>query len=189
MNIVRATHQLAMDMNALAELSKAKGFYKDATEFYIKAYELEKKAALMTDKRDSDALPHFLLLRSAAALAFKSGLYKESELLIEICLSENPPKFIIEDLKEITSLLQKQATSSQEERVIDLQIKGLLTSVDAAENKITIRDETQELQYAVIVPTHQLASIIQQYWYQLVLIQVRQTNFGVMILEHIKKAA
>lgn len=94
MNIIKATHQLAMDTNALAELSKAKGLEEDATIFYKQAYELEKKAALMTSGKDNDPIPHFILLRSAAALAYKSKLYKDSQRLIEICLSENPPLFI-----------------------------------------------------------------------------------------------
>ena len=108
MNIVRATHQLAMDMSTLAELSKARGFYKDAKDFYIKAFELEQKAAFMTNYKDIDPLPHFILLRSAAALAYKSGLFKESEKLIEICLAENPPNFIKADLAEITTLINEE---------------------------------------------------------------------------------
>ncbi|MCO6493330.1 MAG: hypothetical protein J5I98_33225 [Phaeodactylibacter sp.] len=189
MNIIRATHQLAMDMSALAELSRAKGFHLDAKDFFIKAYELEKKAALMTSHKDEDPIPHFILLRSAAALAYKSGLYKESERLIEICLSENPPEFIQEDLTEIISLIQKEQAPGKEEAIFDFQIKGLLTKVNAEENEITIKDDTQEQNYSIIVPKSQLMDIIRKYWFQKVLIEVRQTSYGVMVLENIKAAA
>ena len=189
MNIIRATHQLAMDMSTLAELSKAKGFYEDAKDFYKKAFELERKAAFMTNFKDKDPLPHFILLRSAAALAYKSGLYKESEKLIEICLSENPPDFIKQDLVEITTLLQKTQTHKKEEFSLNILIKGLLTKINAEENEITIKDETQEQNYAIIVSKKQLIEIVQKFWFQRVQIKVRQTNFGVMVLEQIKKVA
>lgn len=189
MNIIRATHQLAMDMSTLADLSKAKGFYKDATDFYTKAYELERKAAFLTSYKDNDALPHFILLRSAAALAYKSGLFKESEKLIEICISENPPSFIKEDLKEIKQLLQKSLKNTAHPPILDFEIKGILTKVNSEENEITIKDDTQEQNYAVIVPKNQLIEIIKKYWFQKVLIEVRQTNYGVMVLEGIRRAA
>ena len=189
MNIIRATHQLALDMSTLAELSKAKGFAKDANDFYVAAYELEKKAAIMTSSQDEDPIPHFILLRSAAALAYKSKLYKESENLIEMCLSENPPLFIQKDLKKISELIQKSASTRVSETIFHLQIEGRLTNVNADKNEITIKDDTQKQNYAVIVPQNQLAEIIKNHWFQNVLIKVRQTNYGVMVLEKINAAA
>lgn len=190
MNIVKATHQLAMDMNSLAELSKAKGFHADAKDFFIKAFELEKKAAFMTSASDEDPIPHFILLRSAAALAYKSGLFQESERLIEICLTENPPAFILDDLKEIQNLLSEiDKRENGQESTFDYEIAGVLTKVNAEENEITIKDDLQEQNYAILVPRDLLKSIIQQFWFQKVQIQVRQTYHGVMVLEHIKSAA
>ena len=186
MNIVKATHQLAMDMNALAELSRAKGFHNDAKDFYLKAFELEKKAALMTATKDEDPIPHFILLRSAAALALKAGQFKESEKLVEICLSENPPLFIRNDLQEILDVLHEEPVESS---VADFEIKGLLMKVNAEENEITIKDDDQEQNYAVLVPQSLLKEIITNYWFQKVLIQVRQTQYGVMVLENISAAA
>lgn len=189
MNIVKATHQLAMDMNALAELSRAKGFHNDAKDFYLKAFELEKKAALMTATKDEDPIPHFILLRSAAALALKAGQFKESEKLVEICLSENPPLFIRNDLQEILDVLHEEPIEPIESIVSDFVIKGLLMKVNAEENEITIKDDDQEQNYAVLVPQSLLKEIITNYWFQKVLIQVRQTQYGVMVLENISAAA
>lgn len=190
MNIVRATHQLAMDMSALAELSKAKGFHADAKDFFIKAFELEKKAAFMTSASDEDSVPHFILLRSAAALAFKSGLFQESERLIEICLAENPPTFIKDDLKEIQNLLSKtDKKGNLQKPIFDYEIAGVLTKVNAEENEITVKDDLQEQNYAILVPKDLLKGIIQQFWFQKVRIHVRQTYHGVMVLKHIKPAA
>lgn len=101
MNRIRATHELAMDINVLAEMSKAQGLDKDAEEFYKRAYQLEKKAAQMSAFETEDAIPHFILMRSAAALAFKARLFKESETLIEKCLNENPPIWIRQELNDI----------------------------------------------------------------------------------------
>ncbi|MEN0003379.1 MAG: hypothetical protein AAF798_04525 [Bacteroidota bacterium] len=190
MNIVKATHQLAMDTNALAELSKAKGLEEDATNFYRQAYELEKKAALMTSSTDEDPIAHFILLRSAAALAYKSKLYRDSQRLIEICLSGNPPVSIHEDLNELSKLLQRAEDQSTISTIDNaLEIEGLLTRVNAEENEITIKAKNDTQKYAVIVPKHQLKEIIQSHWYKQVLVTVRQTTFGVMVLERIKTAA
>ncbi|MEN0049423.1 MAG: hypothetical protein AAF806_20355 [Bacteroidota bacterium] len=184
MNIIKATHQLAMDTNALAELSKAKGLEEDAHIFYKQAYALEKKAALMTSAMDDDPIPHFILLRSAAALAYKSMLYKDSQRLIEICLSENPPAFIQQDLAEINALLQEKQTIPSPTN--EIKVEGLLTKVSAEENEITIKDQTDAKQYTIIVPQHQLMDIIKTYWFQKVLVKVRQTTYGVMVMEQIQ---
>jgi hypothetical protein len=184
MNIIKATHQLAMDTNALAELSKAKGLEEDANTFYKQAYALEKKAALMTSAKDDDPIPHFILLRSAAALAYKSKLYKDSQRLIEICLSENPPAFIQQDLAEINELLQEEQTIAS--IVNEANIEGLLTKVSAEENEITIKDQLDAQHYTVIVPQHQLMDIIKAYWFQKVVVKVRQTTYGVLVMEQIQ---
>ncbi|MEM8526123.1 MAG: hypothetical protein AAGG68_15900 [Bacteroidota bacterium] len=186
MNIIKATHQLAMDTNALAELSKAKGLQEDANIFYKQAYELEKKAALMTSAADKDPVPHFILLRSAVALAYKSKLYKDSQRLIEICLSENPPAFIRHDLAEINELLKHDHVDAPSNE--ELELEGLLTKVNAEESEITIKDQVESQKYSIIVPQHQLVDIIKQYWFQKVLVKVRQTTYGIMILEKIQAA-
>lgn len=189
MNLLRATHQLATEMSVLARYSLAKGFKKKAIEYYREAFQWERKAAFMTTPLDEDKDAHFILLRSAAAMAFKAELYAESEKLIEICLSENPPVFIQEDLQELSTLLENKLSTSNKETIFNFQIKGLLTKVDAEENEITIKDDLQKQNYAIIVPQNQLMHIIKNYWFQQVLIKVRQTNYGVMVLEQIKAAA
>ncbi len=35
MNIVRLTHQLAMEMNTIADVAMAKGYQKEAKKFYM----------------------------------------------------------------------------------------------------------------------------------------------------------
>jgi len=84
---------------------------QDAKEFYIKAFDLEYEAALKFPK-EVDALTKFIWLRSAAALAYKAGLFKESERLVELCRSENPPEWIEKELKDILELIAKAKKSS-----------------------------------------------------------------------------
>ena len=45
-------------------------------------------------------------------------------------------------------------------------------------NEITIKDETQQQNYAVIISKKQLVEIVRKFWFQRILIKIRQTNFG-----------
>lgn len=76
---------------------------------------------------------------------------------------------------------QLNATSPDE-----VKIEGFLTKVSAEENEITIKDQTDAQLYTVIVPHHQLMDIIKAYWLQQVLVKVRQTTYGVMVMEQIQ---
>jgi len=193
MNLVRATHQLAIEMSVLARYSLAKGHQNNAIDYYKQAFQWERKAAFMTTPIAEDKDAHFILLRSAAALAFKAELYAECERLIEICLAEHPPLFIQEDIEELITLIQEKSTSPKNIKITpttdNIQIEGLLTKVDAEENEITIKDDSRQLSYAIIVSKEQLSAIIKDFWFQKVHIKARQTSYGVMVLEKIKAAA
>lgn len=189
MNIIRATHQSAMDINTLAEVSKAKGFISDAKEFYKKAYELEKKAALMSSSATEDTIPHFILMRSSAALAYKAELFKESEHMIQMCLSENPPSWIVDELNEITTLINQAKTRKIQATSFNLlQIEGTLTIVNADENMITIKDTIQEQSFPIVVPKDLLIDIVKKFWLNKVKIEAKLFPFGVLVLEKINHA-
>lgn len=188
MNIIRATHQLATEMSVLARYSLAKGLKDNAIDYYRQAFLWEKKAALMTAPTDEDKDAHFILLRSAAALAYKAKLYKESEQLIEICRSENPPKYIKEELDQLTKLIKSRNTDSLPSDSI-IQLEGILTKVNADENEITLKNIPQAKNFSIIVPKHLLLDIVKQYWLNNVQIKARQTSMGIFVLEKISKAA
>lgn len=189
MNIVRHTHQLAMELSTIAGVSLGKGFEEDAIEFYKQAFELEKKAAFMTSSADRDTDPHFILLRSAAALAFKAKLYQESERLMEICFAENPPAFIVEDLREITELIGKEKSGDYIQSNQHFHIEGILTNILAEENQITVKNTALSQSFLVVVPKNKLNEIVKNHWSNKVKIQARQTPHGVMVMEKISAAA
>ncbi len=173
----------------MAGVSKGKGFDEDAIEYYKQAFELEKKAALMTSNTDEDPDPHFILLRSAAALAYKAKQYEESERLIEICLAENPPGYILDDLKEIAGLVGKERKGNLNGADHPLQIEGILTNILAEENQITVKNTSLSQSFLLVVPKNKLSEIVKKHWSNKVKIQARQTPHGVMVLEKISAAA
>ncbi len=189
MNIVRQTHNLAMELHTMAGVSAAKCFYEDAIGYYKQALELEKMAAFMTSSTDPDPDPHFILLRSAAALAYKAKLYEESERLTEICLAENPPDFIVEDLREITELIRKERNGKFAQPAIALQIEGILTNILSEQNQVTVKNTDLSQSFLVVVPRKQMSDIVKNHWSKKVSIQARQTPHGVMVLEKISAAA
>ena len=188
MNIVRATHQLAMDMSAYGDVAKAKGLGQDAKEFYNKAFALEYEAALKFPK-ELDALTKFIWLRSAAALAYKAGLFKESEQLIELCRSENPPNWLEKELTDILTLIDKAKNTSTPTLKKSLHLSGIFKEVNSQKNEIIIEDKTQNQSFSVIVPRRVLIDIIRQYLAQQIQVVAHQTPHGVFVLEEIRAAA
>lgn len=188
MNIIRATHQLAMDMAAYGDVAKAKGLGLDAKDFYNKAFVLEYEAALKFPK-ELDALTKFIWLRSAAALAYKAGLFKESEQLIELCRSENPPKWIEKELKDILALIAKAKDGLTTTSKKSLQLSGLFKEVNSQKNEIIIEDKTQNQSFSVIVPRQVLVDIIRQYLAQQIHVIAHQTPHGIFVLDKIQAAA
>lgn len=189
MNIIRATHQLATEMSALARYSLAKGFKENALDYYKQAYRWERKAAFMTTSTDEDKDAHFILLRSAAALAYKAQLYSESEKLIEICRSENPPVFILEELDTLNKLLQIAQKTTISTKEIHINLEGILTKINTDENEITLKNSLQAKNFSVIVPRHLLLEIARQFLLNNVKVEARQTATGIFILENISAAA
>jgi hypothetical protein len=186
MNIITATHQLAMDTSALADVSKAKGFTSDALEFYKRAFELEKKAALMTHANDENPTPHFILMRSATALAYKAGLFQDCDEMIERCLDENPPQWIVADLLEIAKLI---LPANQEPTKKSWEIEGVLTNIFTDESQVTIKDAVLSQSFTLLVPKNLFLKIVKKHWSKKVSVQARQTPNGVMILEEIRAIA
>jgi len=189
MNIIRLTHQLAMEMNTIADVAMAKGYQKEAIKFYKNAFELEKEAALLSAANKQDLLPRFVFLRGAAALANKAGLYQESESLIKLCKSENPPVWLLAELQEIEDLIRENTIKNAPNSIGQMfQLEGVFAEVNSTVNEIIIEDGKQQA-FSVVVPRKSLLEIIQKYWSKKVQIQARKTLHGTMILEKIRPAA
>ena len=91
-------HNEAMLLVDKADLAKLKN--ENHLEFLREAYRKEKQAAYML--KDSEMEPsRSILLRSAASLGYEIGEYNESEKLVCLALSGNPPKNIAEELKNL----------------------------------------------------------------------------------------
>ncbi len=188
MNITRALHETAMEYADRALIAGLKGEgSKVKMEFLHKAFELEREAALQMPSDATDPIPRFILLRSTAALAYKAGLFAEAEKFIKLCLSGNPPDFIVQELKDIQDgLLKDQKVIGQ---FLLLKIEGVLTDVNSRENEIILEGVDHSHTSVTVTPRQILFDIIQKYWSKKVSIQARQTPHGVMVLEKISAAA
>ena len=186
MNLTRATHLLAMDMATLADISKGKGLLTDAKDFYTKAFELEKKAALMTipTKEDEDA--HFILIRSAASLALTAGLYEAGKNLIKTSLHKKPSEWIANELNEILELIlteEKKGLEAKETRQFD----GVITNINSNNFEIVLQVKSNE-SFAIIVPQEIFIEVVKKYWLHRVNIKASKTNQGIFLLNHISAA-
>jgi hypothetical protein len=174
-----------MEYSIFAGIARAKGLEAQSREAYRFAYELEKKAALQTTEKEQGE-SRAMLLRSAAALALKAGLYKESDSLIELCLAENPPRWIISELQEIKTLIDRAEQTGEKEKVT--RLTGILTNINSLESEIILEDENGKNIY-VLVPKNFLSDVVQKHWSKKVAVEARETPHGVMVLKKISAAA
>jgi len=187
MNLIRATHLLAMDMATLADLSKGRGMIEQARDFYKKAYELEKKAAIMTSPKDEDPDAHFILMRSAASLSLSAGLFNEGLQLIEGSLKNKPPLWMQNELKEVAKLIKnekKQTINAQKAT----QLEGLLTDINSHDLEITLQNDQLSRTFLVIVPKKIFSDIVKKYWLHQVKISAFQSSQGLFFLDRIAAA-
>jgi len=186
MNLERNIHSKAMEFMMFAKMGKAKGLpEREIKDAYFTAFLLEKKAIERADSEDD--FTKFILMRSAATLAYKADLLEESKILVVQCKAENPPTWIIEQLDEILDLVTKE--EQKKSAKIPLQLEGIITNVSLDDNQITIQESTAKDKIPILIPSNRLTDIVKTYWSQKVQILVRKTVTGLMILEDIKVAA
>lgn len=119
-------------------------------------------------------------------MAFKAGLFQESESFIEICRAENPPKWIENELQEISNLIQ---TSKEKTENKTLQLNGIFKEVNSQKNEIIIEDLNNNEQFTLIVPRAVLIKIIKKHLAKRVKVLAQEKPYGVMVLQEISAAA
>ena len=97
-------HKKAMRLAEEAFLAERKGDSHKAQEMLAEAFETEREAALGLTGDDEPS--RSVLLRSAASLAVKCERFRESEKLIGLALSGDPPEEIAEELRELMDQVQ-----------------------------------------------------------------------------------
>lgn len=187
MNKLRSFHQRAVELRIEGDFAEAKGQLDKAIECYKKAFELEKEVAFSTSELDEDPIPHFVFLRGAAALANDAGYLQESEKLIEIAKSKNPPAWLLKEFEEIKELINRKRNASVPAESA-VNIHGKLIQANAKESEITVED-SEHKSYSIFVPMEQIKNIIKSYWLDKVVVQGRRTANGLILLEKIKQAA
>lgn len=187
MNNVKQLHKKAMEFADLAEIGKMKGAGMAEIEaYYIQAYELEKKAALLMSEATDFSIPRPYLIRSAAALAFRAKNYKEAEKMIALGLSEQPSSEVVSQLEEIASLIKKaQPTASKS---TTLSLKGKLLAANEDELEIKIKNTANET-YSIFVTGQMLKGIVRKYFSEMVDIQAVSSPNGFITLQKISLAA
>lgn len=94
-------HNRAMELADLGDISKMKGASDDALRYYNDAFEVERTAANEAKKSAVGEPTESILLRSAASLALCCQRLRESEQLIALALSGEPPVEIAEELRDL----------------------------------------------------------------------------------------
>lgn len=98
---VTELHNKAMELADLGDISKMKNLPEDALRYYSEAFELERCAAYEAKKTEIPEPSLSILLRSAASLGLWCKRFRESEQLIALALSGEPPFEIAEELRDI----------------------------------------------------------------------------------------
>ena len=144
--LIISLHEQAMDWADKARSARRTGDIVAHDGFLEKAFELEKKAALLIQSEESEPT-RSVLHRSAASLAFKCKMYREAEWLVSRALLGNPPGEIMGELRRLNRkvllelrLEDKNVSVSDQEFTMNLdgnQIIDGLAPVDLITHRIT----------------------------------------------------
>ena len=93
-------HDEAMENADHAFFARRDGNHEAFLRYSRIAYEKEKEAALLIESQESEPT-RSVLHRSAAALAFDCGEYRDAEKLIFCAFAGNPPEEIADELREL----------------------------------------------------------------------------------------
>ena len=99
------SHTKAMDLVEEAFILRRKGQIPESNSLFLRAFELEKEAALHFKDVLEYEPTRSVFLRSAASLAIECRNFIEAERLIAYALSGNPPAEIADELRNLLSTL------------------------------------------------------------------------------------
>lgn len=189
MNTAKILHDASIDMVIEANKAKAKGDNKLYNELLFKAFTLEKEAALKVQFDVNDEFWRFVLIRSAAWLAFNCGKYEEAIALISLGRSGKPPHSVLNEFVELEKVLnEKYSLSNAANYNNKWQIIGVLTSANRNKCEIKIQQSTEDT-FTVLVPENLIEEIVKMYWGEAVKIEAEKTEKGMVRLKDIKRAA
>jgi hypothetical protein len=169
-----------------AEIAKHKQGATHAKVLYLKAFQLEKEAAMKTPLNLPDAIPRQILLRSAASLAMLSEQFEEAERLIFLGLNSMPSPFIEQELNELTAQIKKR---KQELKKNAVQLTGLFTYVNAAENEIKIQESEASFLHTLIAPSNLLKEVVRNYFLENVNVHATVSGDGILLLTDMNRIA
>lgn len=186
MNVINIIHNKAIEFADEAVIAKHKGNPSTVKELYLKAFQLEKEAALYAPLDDEDTIPRHILIRSAASLAMLSEQFLEAEKLITLGLSSAPPKFIKEELLALSKEVRIRKENHGKSNPI--QLIGLFTYANANENEIKIQDNNPPFLHTLIAPAKQIKFLVKEYFLERVNVKAYLSSNGILLMEEMKKA-
>ncbi|MEM9887683.1 MAG: hypothetical protein AAF849_17440 [Bacteroidota bacterium] len=108
MSITKIMHDMAMEFYDQAKLSKIKGKDEAYQQLIKKAYLLEREAALKMPLEEADNYWQYMLIRSAAHLAYQCGEQEQALQLVYWGLAGNPPVYEKNHLKHLLEQLNER---------------------------------------------------------------------------------
>ena len=186
MNSITKIHHKSLEFSDEAIIAKRKGDITTAQIFFEKAFWLEKTAAMMMNKTTKIPFSKLTMIRSAAALAFKAGLYQEGLKLIAFGLKEYNNEASIIELQPVFEAIKEVMP---EINLTTQSLKGTLTAANANEYEIKIENPLNQQPYSIIVPSEMMDEIVRSYWKNEVLIEITAYTSGIMVLDKISLAA
>jgi len=137
-------HKEAMEFAGEAMLLDLQGDFERASYINRQAFLKEQQAAELMSNSYEIEPTRSVLCRSAATLAFKCGEIRESERLISLALSGNPPEEIAEELRDLLEQVYFQRHLNLRGVLLDPQEFQMSMTGDAVGFGIAQSDEFTE---------------------------------------------
>lgn len=98
---IRERHNEAMDKAEYGDIQRNIGNTEVALALYNEAYNIEREVSLSALDNHIGEPGISILLKSAASLAMRCGLYRDAEKLTSLALSGEPPEDVAEELRNM----------------------------------------------------------------------------------------
>lgn len=186
MSITKIMHDMAMEFYDQAKLSKIKGKDEAYQQLLKKAYLIEREAALKMPLEEADNYWQYMLIRSAAHLAYQCGEQEQALQLVYWGLAGNPPvyeknhlEYLLEQLEMTTFMLSKSDATQK-------TLYGILSAADLDQEQITVRGIEKEQVRVLKISKAIIQKTARHLIGELIRVEGKILNDGAMMVEQIR---
>ena len=147
---IQELHTQAMELAEQADFLRMQGKVEDANKLYVQSLDVERQAAYEARDRHFGEPTESVLFRSAATLAYGLQDLRESERLVCMGLSGNPPQEIANELRDLYDKVSIERSLMQIDSDVDTKQREEVTITIPTQERNLLRALVRKFGWACI---------------------------------------